>query len=139
MRLDYAMTLMNMVAAYKMAANGGEFRSVEMGVCGTKADQDGISLRCKQIGRTQFCYSATVYEADGLHNPVVTKCAADYRAYVPGFTNALGFLGVDLPLRDRGGLARYPVGASDLDRSYLLIKVYASRGHFRQTRVRARI
>lgn len=133
LHLHYALTVMKEISSFDIAADDGEARSHDMGVCGTKADQDGISLRCKQMGATPFCYSAIVYGPEGRHNPQVMKCTPDYRPYVPGFTNALGYAGLDLPLRDRYGLARYPVDASDLPRSHLVVTVYAVRGRFGQT------
>jgi predicted RecB family endonuclease len=40
-----------------------------------------------------------------------------------------GFMGVDVPVRDRYGLAHYEVGVNDLAQAYVILKVFGVRGH----------
>ncbi|MGD0502420.1 MAG: hypothetical protein ABSD02_06745 [Steroidobacteraceae bacterium] len=133
LRLEYSLTLMRLLSEHEIPAIDGAFRSAEIGLCESRLEGDSISVRCLQIGRTPFCYSATLYGPDGTHNPEVRKCVPDYRPYIPAFTNALNFVGVDLPVRDRYGLAHYAVDATQLDRSRVRLKIYRERDHFKRT------
>jgi hypothetical protein len=133
LRMEYSLTLVKVAAQHKIAALDGELRSSDMGLCGTRLQQNALALRCIRVGRTPFCYSATLYGPDGTHNPEVLKCRPDYRPYVPTLFNVLNYAGLDLPVHDRYGLARYAVETSELSRAYVLLKVYAVRGHFTRT------
>ena len=135
LRMDYSLTLMKTLAEYKMAATDGSLRATEIGLCSSHLDEDSIAVRCSTIGRSLFCYSAALYGPDGRHNPEILKCAPDYRPYLPPPTNVLNFFGVDLPVRDPYGLAHYPVDASELPASYLRVKIYGERDHFKRTLV----
>jgi hypothetical protein len=137
LRVEYSLTLMKTVARHKLAALDGAFRSGDMGLCGTRLEQDTVALRCKQIGEKPFCYSATLYGPEGQHNPTVLKCRPDYRTHVPNSIEALNYEGVDLPVHDRYGLAHYAVGSAEVNRSYVLVTVYGQRGHFYRTLVTA--
>lgn len=131
--VDFSLTLMVPAAQYRLSALDGELRASELGVCRSKADRNGIRVRCQQIGRGPICYSATLYGPDGRHNPDELRCSADYRPYIPSPTDILDFSGVDLPTRDPSGLAHYAVDVSDLPRSHILLKVYVPRVHLRRS------
>ena len=133
LQMDYSLTLMKTLAEYRIAAVDGLLRAPEVGRCVSRHDGDSIYVQCQTMGWTPFCYSATLFAPDGRHNPEVRKCMPDYRPYLPTPINVLGFLGVDVPVRDRYGVARYAVDASELATSYVLLKVYGERDHFRRT------
>jgi hypothetical protein len=132
LELDYSLTLVRLVAEYRLAAIAGEIQSPDVGICGTSYDRNSLYLRCKTVTQTPFCYSAVLLDSDGRENPEVLKCTPDYRQHLPSFMNALGFYGVDLPLRDRNGVAHYAIDASQLATSQVLLKVYRQRDHFKR-------
>ena len=132
LELKYSVTLMHSIAQYPLAALSGVVRTKEAGICATQADRDGIRLRCKKLTLAPFCYSATVYAADGTHNPEVFNCGPDYRPYLPAMTNALSFFGLSIPTRDPAGQVSYTVGAAELEQAHVVLKVYAVRTHFTQ-------
>jgi hypothetical protein len=133
LRMEYSLTLMKASSQFDIAAIDGLLRAPEIGLCSSQPDQDAITVRCKRVGRTPFCFSATLYGSDGSHNPEVLKCEPDYRPYLPALTNVLGFYGIDLPVRDRYGLAHYAVDASGLATAYVHLKIYGERDHFKRT------
>jgi hypothetical protein len=138
LRMDYSLTLMKTLAEYKIAAVDGVLMAPEVGRCASQHDDDAISIRCQTMGWTPFCYSATLYAADGRHNPEVRKCTLDYRPYLPTPIRVQGSMQVDVPVRDRYGLAHYPVDASELAKSYVLLKIYSERDHFKRTLIVSR-
>jgi hypothetical protein len=133
LQIDYSLTLVKQRAEHKIAAIDGELRAADVGLCATTLDRNAVYLRCKTIAQVPFCYSAALYESDGRHNPEVFKCVPNYRPYWPTFTDVLGFYGVDLPLRDRYGIAQYTVDTSKLGTSYILLKLYGERDHFKRS------
>jgi hypothetical protein len=132
LQMHYSLTLMKRLSEFKIAAIDGLLRTAEVGRCISRYDDDVISVRCQTLGSTPFCYSATLYAPDGRHNPEVRKCTPDYRPYLPAPMNVQGYLGVDLPVRDRYGLAHYAVDQSELGNSYVLLKIYGERDHFKR-------
>jgi hypothetical protein len=128
--VDYSLTLRAVVAQHKIAAMDGEIRSPEVGWCRTTADPSAASVRCKQIGHAPNCYAATLYGPDGQHNPQVLTCGSDYRPFIPVPSQIINFNGIDLPIRDNYGVAHYIVDGSDLQDSYILLKVYETGKHF---------
>lgn len=137
LRMTYWLTLVKVEDQYQMAAIDGEFRAPEMGLCRARLEGDVIAVRCSGIGRAPFCYAATLYGPDGSHNPEITKCEPDYRPYLPAFANVLSYAGLELPVRDRYGLAHYAVDASRLNRCHVLFKLYGIREHLKRTLVSA--
>jgi hypothetical protein len=135
LQMDYSLTLMKAVAQYKMAARDGVLRAAEIGACSSQFEQDSIAVRCSKMGRSLFCYGATLFGPDGRHNPEILRCIPDYRPYLPPLTNILNFFGLDLPVRDPYGLAHYPVDPAGLASSYILVKIYGERDHFKRTLV----
>jgi hypothetical protein len=126
---------MKTLAEYKIAAVDGLLRAPEVGRCVSQYDDDSIFVQCQTMGWTPFCYSATLYAPDGRHNPEVRKCTPDYRPYLPTPIQVQGFMQVDVPVRDRYGLAHYAVDISELAKSYVLLKIYGERDHFKRTLV----
>ncbi len=132
MQLSYSLTLLRVVADYKLAALDGELQSADLGLCATSVDRNAVYLRCKTSGQAPFCYSATLYGPAGRHNPEVLKCTPDYRRGMPKFMEVLSFYGVDLPLQDRNRVA-YEIDRFNLDAAYVLLKVYRERHHFKRS------
>ena len=133
LQMDFTLTLVKVRAAHKIAALDGELRSADTGLCATRLDRDTVSVHCKSIGQAPFCFSATLYAPDGRHNPEVFNCDPDYRRHWPGLIDVLSFYGVDLPVRDPQGVVDYPVGAPELETSYVLLKIYGELDHFKRT------
>jgi hypothetical protein len=130
--IDYSLTVRAVVAEHRIRAVDGEVSSPEIGICRSGADPSASSIRCKQIGRAPNCYAATLYGPDGRHNPQVHSCGSDYRPFIPSPMNIIGFSGIDLPIRDAYGVAHYEVDGSDLQHSYIILKVYETGEHFRR-------
>jgi len=132
LQLDYSLTLVRLEAEHRLAAVAGAIHSADVGICATSFDRNSLYLRCKTVIQAPFCFSAVLVGPDGRHNPEVLKCIPDYRRHLPTFMNALGFYGVDLPLRDRNGVAHYDIDASQLGTSQVLFKVYQESEHFKR-------
>lgn len=141
LRLLYSLTLMRLASERRIAALNGELRATDIGRCATKLSEDrlSIALRCQKLGPQPYCFSATLFGPRGRHDPEVLECESNYRPNLPGYVNVLQFYGVNVPVRDEFGLARYPIEVGELGQSYLLIKVYAARDHFKRTLVVPRI
>jgi hypothetical protein len=136
--IDYSLTVRAVVAEHKMRATGGELRSPEIGVCRSDADSTMSYIRCRQIGRAVNCFAATLYGPDGRHNPQVRSCSSDYRPFIPATLDIISFSGVEMPIRDAYGVAHYEVDGSQIQDSYILLKVYEFGEHF-QRRVASRL
>jgi len=132
LRIDYYMTLVAPSGTYRVAAIGGDMRAPEAGVCATHLNQSDaiILLRCKQVGRLPFCYSATLYGPDGHADVTKSSCSPDYRPYLPPISVVSSLYGLLIPIPDRYLIAHHTVDTSQLGRSHLLVKFYAARGHF---------
>ncbi len=135
--IDFSLTVRAVVAQHRIRASDGVLRSPEIGMCRSHADRDAASIRCKQIGHTPNCYSATLYSADGRHNPEVYTCGSDYRPFIPSRTNIINLVGVNLPINDPYGIAHYQVDSSNVADAYAILKVYETGAHFRRTVVSA--
>jgi hypothetical protein len=133
LQMDYWLTLVKVSAEHKIAALDGELRSPDIGLCAANRDGNIIALHCDSIKQAPFCYSAALYAADGRHNPEVFKCNPDYRRHWPPLIDVFSFFGLELHLRDPYGVAHYPVNSSELGTSYILLKIYAERDHFKRT------
>ncbi|HEY2399946.1 MAG TPA: hypothetical protein VGI23_06295, partial [Steroidobacteraceae bacterium] len=136
--VDYSLTVRAVVAQHRLPATGGELRSPEIGVCRSDADSSASYVRCRQIGRAPNCYASTLYGPDGRHNPEVRACGSDYRPFIPAPMNIISFAGVEMPIRDSYGVAHYDVDGSQIQDSYIVMKVYETGEHF-QRRVASRI
>jgi len=130
--VDYSLTVRAVISEHKIRAVDGEVRSPEVGICQSGADPGASYIRCKQIGRAPNCYAATLYGPDGRHNPAVHSCGSDYRPFLPAAMNIISFNGIDLPIRDAYGVAHYEVDGSDLQHSYIILKIYETGQHFQR-------
>ncbi len=141
LQLGYSLTLMQLAAERRLPARNGELRAPEFGRCETRLSEDGgsIALRCQKLGAEPYCFSATLFGPSGNHDPVVLECESNYRPNLPGYVNVLQFYGVNVPVRDPFGLARYPVAPAEVAASYVLIQIYSARDHFQRSLVVPRI
>lgn len=130
LQIEYALTLVKVRAEHKIAALDGELRSADLGICATRLDRNNVTVHCKSISQAPFCYSGTLYEADGRHDPEVFECVPDYRRHWPALVDVLNFYGIDLPVRDPYATA--PDGPK-LETSYVLLKIYGELDHFKRT------
>jgi hypothetical protein len=137
LRVDFSLTVRSMVAHYKLAAANGELRSPETGLCQANAEISASFVRCRDIGRGADCIAATLYAADGRHNPEVLRCGGDYRPFIPATTNIISFNGFELPVRDETAPAHFDVEAADLGQAYIVMKIYEASSHFDRTVVAA--
>jgi hypothetical protein len=133
LQLEYFVTRLKLSAEHRLAADNGRLQAPDIGLCGTLADRNSVSVHCKTTGQAPFCYSATLYAADGRHGPEVFKCDPDYRRHWPALVDVLNFYGMDVPLRDRYRTGYYAVDPSALSTSFVLLKVYAELDHFERT------
>jgi hypothetical protein len=132
LQLDYSLTLLKLVAEYKLAAFDGELQSDDIGLCATLADRNAIYLRCKTIGQTPFCYSASLYGAGGERNSEILRCTPDYRRHLPPFMEVMGFYGLELPLRDKNGNSIYEIGPTERRTAFVILRVYGELAHFQR-------
>jgi hypothetical protein len=138
LQINYSLSLLKLVAEYKLAAFDGELHSNDTGICATLADRNAIYLRCKTIDQTPFCYSASLYSAGAEHNSEVLRCVPDYRRHFPAFMEIMGLYGVDLPLRDKNGNAIYDMSLADQRAAVVVVRIYGELDHFRRIATRSR-
>jgi hypothetical protein len=137
LELDYFLTRVKRSTEYRIPADNGHLQVPGIGACGTLADRNGVSLHCKTIRPTPFCYSATLYDSEGRHNPEVFKCEPDYRRHWPPLVDILSFYGVDVPLRDRSGLTHYAIDASSIGSASLVLRFYVELDHIERSVIAA--
>jgi hypothetical protein len=130
LQIEYTLTLVKVRAEHKIAALDGELRSADLGICATRLDRNSVTVHCKSISQAPFCYSGTLYEADGRHDPEVFECLPDYRRHWPALIDVLNYSGIDLPVRDPYATAP---DAPKLETSYVLLKIYGELDHFKRT------
>jgi hypothetical protein len=131
-QVDYSLTLVKLVAEYKLAAFDGEVQSNDIGICATLADRNAVYLRCKTIEQAPFCYSASLYSAGAEHSSEVLRCIPDYRRHLPPFMEVMGLYGADLPLRDKNGNEIYRIDPADRSAAVVILRVYGELDHFRR-------
>jgi hypothetical protein len=133
-QLDYSFTLFQAAATYALPARDGDQRMPGIGWCATKVDDAGtrVLLRCLQPGEPPSCLTAVLeHTPTRQRNPEVSLCAPNYSPY-PGHTlpDALNRFGGRLPFYDPSGLARYPVGGSQLSEARVLVTAFQPTAHF---------
>jgi hypothetical protein len=133
-QLDYSFTLFRPNATYALPARGGEQRMPGIGRCATKVDDAGtrVLFRCLQPGDAPSCLGVVLeHTPTRQRNPEVSLCAPDYSPF-PGHTlpDALDRFGGRLPFYDPSGLARYPVGGSQLSEARVLVTAFQPMAHF---------
>ena len=138
LHLQYDLTLVKERGEYRLAALGGVVQAAGLGRCSSRLDQDVIDVGCWAIGRTPFCFGATVYSADGRHNPEALSCTPDYRPFLPAPSTVLSSFGVGVRVHDRNGSQHYAVDLPDLATAHVIVRLYEQQRHFRSTLVSSR-
>jgi hypothetical protein len=131
--IDYSMSLLQAHPSVTAPALGASVQLPGVGRCTTGRDRDGdeIELRCLQAGRAPSCVSVTLEDVStGQRNPETRICAPDYSPYAgKPFPDEIARFEVEAPFRDRLGLASYPVGGAQLDRSRVVLTLYEPSAH----------
>jgi hypothetical protein len=135
--ITYSLALLQVSGNYSLAAITGELRAAMLGRCATKLSRDSVSIRfrCRQVGLGPLCYTLTVVGPNGQRDPESQGCAPNYRPFAALWSEPLTHFGIDVAVRDDSGLVQYPVAASLLPDSQLLVTTYAVRDHFMRTLV----
>jgi hypothetical protein len=133
-QLDYSFTLFRPSATYALPARGGDQRMPGIGWCATKVDDAGtrVLFRCLQAGEAPSCLAVVLeHTPTRQRNPEISLCAPDYSPF-PGHTlpDALYRFGGRVPFYDPSGLARYPVGGSQLSEALVLVTSFQPTAHF---------
>jgi hypothetical protein len=128
LQIEYSMTLLDLRAAHRVAAAGGDLRSPDVGVCATRVHRDTVTLSCRAIGAAPTCYSAAVYSADGRLGAEALRCDGDYRRHWPTLIDVLSPYGVEFQLRGSNVL-----DPAELARAYVVLEVYGERAHFKRS------
>jgi hypothetical protein len=133
LEIDYSMTILRPAPAVSAPALGADVQLAGLGRCVTDRDSDGddIEMRCFKAGRAPSCVSATLQDSStGRRNPETLICAPDYSPFAQRpFPDAISRFQIETPFRDRLGLAQYPVGGGQLDRSAMIVTRYDASGH----------
>ena len=131
--IDYSLTLLQ-GASYAIPALGGDQRIPGMGHCTTKMDDDGddIDLQCMQLGVAPSCGMAFLeHVPSGRRNPAAISCQPYYAPYWDNLgRDAIVRFGIGIRYHDLSGLAKYPVDASQLPESRVVIRPYQPQDHF---------
>lgn len=119
---------------YTMPTVGGDLSIPDMGHCKTQIDEEGddVRIRCLQAGGTAGCVSAFLEHApSGRRNPARFVCWPSYSPYYAQYLpDAMSRARASFPFRDLSGLAKYPVDASQIPESRLVIRVFRAQDHF---------
>jgi hypothetical protein len=120
--------------AYTVPAVGGDVRVSDVGRCKTQMDDDGdeIVMRCMQAGFAQTCASAVLENSSSQRrNPLKFSCWPNYSPYFGEYLpDDMRRFGIALPFHDLSGLTQYPVNASQIPESQVLVRVYRPQDHF---------
>jgi hypothetical protein len=134
LEIDYSLTLFRLETENAIAPIDGALRSAAFGSCRTKMDDDGdeIEFGCVTTGAAPACVSVALDNpSTARRNPENIVCMPDYTPYrVHIFPDAMDQWNTAIKFRDRQGLARYPVEASQLADAHLIIKSYRPDAHF---------
>ena len=133
LEINYSLTLLR-GTTYMMPPMGGDLRIPDVGHCRTQMDEEGddIRVRCLQAGGTAGCVSAFLEHApSGRRNPARFVCWPSYSPYFAQYLpDAMSRMRASFPFRDLSGLAKYPVDASQIPESRLVIRVFRPQEHF---------
>ena len=106
----------------------------DLGRCSTEMDDEGddIQLHCMQAGHAPSCASVFLeHVPSGRKNPAAFSCSPNYAPFLVQFVpDGITRFGGEIRFHDLSGLAKYPVDASDLPKSRLVIRVYQAQDHF---------
>ena len=131
--IDYSLTLLQGNLS-TIPALGAVQVLPDLGRCTTRMDDEGddIQLHCMQAGHAPSCASVFLEDVpSGRKNPAAFSCSPDYAPFLVQFVpDGISRFGGEIRFHDLSGLAKYPVDASELPKSRLVIRVYRARDHF---------
>ncbi len=133
-RAAYSMTLFELRRTYTMRAVNDDQMLAGWGRCKMKRDgaYAAVEMMCLQMGKGPTC--ATVFledPRDGSRNQVNTACYPNYSPYLERpIPDATSHFRLILPYRDPVGFTSFPVDASKLAESHIVIRVYEPVDHF---------
>jgi hypothetical protein len=134
LEIDYSVTLFELSSSNALPAIGGDQRMPGAGWCKTRLDEDGdeIEFRCIQAGNGPSCGSIFLDNAKtGLRNPPRSVCNPNYAPYFGKYLyDGMSRIGTALPFHDLTGLAKYPVDASQLSDTRVVIRLFTPQDHF---------
>jgi len=128
MEIDYSFVLLGQQSTVTLPAIGGDARPANGSWwCKTKVDDDGdeIVAGCITPDEALACISAVLENPkNGQRNPESFNC--DDYSPIPGhaYPMVLESFGAELKFRDFDGLAKYPVGESQIDQARVLLTGY---------------
>jgi hypothetical protein len=130
--IDYSFTFMGPQAAQKLPALGGDVAAGGRR-CLTRADDEGDDLNVACLSPVKAPPCATVYlehDATGTRNPSLTECLIDYSPYPLTIApRVMKRLSISIPFYDPARSISYPVNASMLKDSHVVIVPYEAVGH----------
>ena len=133
LEINYSFTWLR-GTAYTMPTAGGDLTIPDMGRCKTQIDEEGddVRIRCLQAGRTAGCVAAFLeHMPSGRRNPTRFVCWPDYSPYRAQYLpDALSRMRASFPFQDLSGLTKYPVSASQIPESRLVIRLFRPQDHF---------
>jgi hypothetical protein len=133
LEVDYSLTLLE-GNSYTIPALGGDRVPSGLGRCTTKMDDDGddINLRCVQAGLHAPCGAAFLeHNSSGRRNPAAFGCGPDYAPFLVQLApDGLSRFETGIRFHDLSGLAKYPVDATQLPNSLVVVRVYKAQDHF---------
>lgn len=136
--VTYSATLLHLSSVNRLAPSGANLRIPGIGWCQTRINENHteVELRCLQIGHPSQCMASWLANpASGRRNPDVHGCRGSYSPwfgrYKPLVTTA--FAGTNMLFRDPSGLIHYPVNASQLRNSVVMLRTYQPEAHFTRT------
>lgn len=131
--IDYSLSVLLPQRGVEIGALGAHEQLAGFGRCSTDRDGDGdeVVLRCLKAGPSPSCVSLIMQDSlSGHRNPETRLCAPDYSPYgAKLFPDALSRYEVEVPFRDRLGLAVYPVSGAELDHARLILRRYEASQH----------
>ena len=133
LEIDYSLTLMKLTGAYGIPALQGDQRTPELGWCKTRVNEErtAVQLRCIRSGNRPDCSTSFLESAaTGQRNPARSSCSSNYSPFVAWWMDAMTRFGINSLFRDPTGLAQYPVDASQLRDTRLVVRVYRPEDHF---------
>lgn len=134
MEIEYFVTLFRSSAVHQVTNFSGEQPLADFGTCATRVDRDGdeIELACLDTKRPPSCFSAVLEHApSGLKNPEIFSCTPNYAPFSANLLPSIvSRFGGGVPFFDPSGLRTYPVNASKLAESRLVLTAYEPQSHF---------
>lgn len=132
--ITYSMTLFKLQSSYALRATEDNQRMPGWGLCHSRINENetAIEVSCIQIGKGPTCASVFLeHIPSGDRNPENTACYPDYSPFkdrpIPDVMTRFRLI---LPFRDISGLTKYPVDATRLAESRIIIRMYEPQDHF---------